>query len=153
MNIAIRRRVGRLLLVMLIGLVLGALLTELVVRFLPESATRTFFTTSVAAAFGPLVVDLVAVGLTLGPLVFHLNALSVVGVLVVALLRLFKGPRAQDRVVALDFLSVLAMLVLLALAIRYDSSMYFEAALVMALFGFVSSAAMAKFLLRGEVIE
>ena len=49
MNIAIRRRIGRLLLVMLIGLVLGALLTELVVRFLPESATRTFFTTSVAA--------------------------------------------------------------------------------------------------------
>ena len=85
MNVAIRRRVGRLLLVLLIGLVLGALLTELAVNFLPESATRTFFTTSVAAAFGPLVVDLVAVGLTLGPLVFHLNALSLVGVLVVAL--------------------------------------------------------------------
>jgi multicomponent K+:H+ antiporter subunit F len=42
---------------------------------------------------------------------------------------------------------------MLALAIRYDSSMYFEGALLMALFGFVSSAAMAKFLLRGEVIE
>ena len=85
MNVAIRRRIGRLLLVLLIGLVLGALLTELAVNFLPESATRTFFTTSVAAAFGPLVIDLVAVGLTLGPLVFHLNALSLVGVLVVAL--------------------------------------------------------------------
>jgi multicomponent K+:H+ antiporter subunit F len=43
------------------------------------------------------------------------------------LLRLFRGPRAQDRVVALDFMAVLAMLVLLVLAIRYDSSMYFEA--------------------------
>ncbi len=85
MNVAIRRRVSRLLLVVLIGLILGALLTELSVRFMPESAAREFFTTSVAAAFGPLVIDLVAIGITLGPLVFHLNALSVVGVLVVAL--------------------------------------------------------------------
>lgn len=85
MNVGVRRRMGRLLLVVVIGLVLGALLTELAVRFLPESAAREFFTTSVAAAFGPLVIDLVAMGITLGPLVFHLNALSVVGVLVVAL--------------------------------------------------------------------
>jgi hypothetical protein len=85
MNVAIRRRVGRLVLVILIGLVFGALLTELAVRFMPESAAREFFSTSVAAAFGPLVLDLVAVGLTLGPLVFHLNALSVVGILVVGL--------------------------------------------------------------------
>ena len=69
------------------------------------------------------------------------------------LLRLMRGPSAQDRVLALDFLSVVAMLILLVLAIRYDSSMYFEAALLMALFSFVSSVAMAKFLLRGEVIE
>ena len=72
---------------------------------------------------------------------------------VVTLLRLFRGPRAQDRVVALDFIFMVAMLVLLVLAIRYDSAMYFEAALLMALFGFVSSAALAKFLLRGGVIE
>jgi multicomponent K+:H+ antiporter subunit F len=68
-------------------------------------------------------------------------------------MRLMRGPSAQDRVLALDFLYVVAMLVMLVLAIRYDSSMYFEAALLMALFGFVSSAALAKFLLRGEVIE
>ena len=85
MNVALRRRAGRLLLASLVGIILGALLTELAVRFMPESATREFFTTSVAAAFGPLVIDLVAVGLTLGPLVFHLNALSVVGVLIVML--------------------------------------------------------------------
>ena len=70
-----------------------------------------------------------------------------------ALWRLFRGPRAQDRVLALDFIFVLAMLVMLVLAIRYDSSMYFEGALLMALFGFLSSAALAKFLLRGELIE
>jgi hypothetical protein len=85
MNVVIRRRVGRLVLVILIGLVFGALLTEVAVRFMPESAAREFFTTSVAAAFGPLVIDLVAVGVTLGPLVFHLNALSVVAILVVGL--------------------------------------------------------------------
>jgi hypothetical protein len=98
MNVAVRRRVGRLLLVVLIGLVLGALITELAVRFMPESAAREFFTTSVAAAFGPLVMDLVAVGLTLGPLVFHLNALSVVGVLVVALgARAWLWPGSRER--------------------------------------------------------
>ena len=68
-------------------------------------------------------------------------------------LRLMRGPSAQDRVLALDFLSVVAMLVMLVLAIRYDSSMYFEGALVLALFSFVGSVAMAKFLLRGEIIE
>jgi len=70
-----------------------------------------------------------------------------------ALARVLRGPSAQDRVLALDFIYVVAMLLMLVLAIRYASSMYFDAALLMALFGFVGSAAMAKFLLRGEVIE
>ena len=70
-----------------------------------------------------------------------------------SLWRLLHGPAAQDRVLALDFLSVNGMLVMLVLAIRYASTMYFEAALLIALFGFLGSAAMAKFLLRGEVIE
>lgn len=67
--------------------------------------------------------------------------------------RVLRGPAAQDRVLALDFIYVVGMLVMLLLAIRYDSSMYFEGALLMVLFGFVSSVALAKFLLRGEVIE
>jgi hypothetical protein len=79
------RRMGRLLVVVLIGLLLGALLSELAVRFMPDSSARTFFTTSVAAAFGPLVIDLVAVGFTVGPLVIRLDFLSVLGVLIVAL--------------------------------------------------------------------
>jgi multicomponent K+:H+ antiporter subunit F len=45
------------------------------------------------------------------------------------------------------------MLLVLVLGIRYASNMYFEAALLIALFGFVGSSALAKFLLRGEVIE
>jgi multicomponent K+:H+ antiporter subunit F len=73
--------------------------------------------------------------------------------MVLALLRLLRGPSAQDRVLALDFLYVNGMLAMLVLGIRFASSLYFVAALLIALFGFVSSAALAKFLLRGEVIE
>ncbi len=73
--------------------------------------------------------------------------------LAIGLARMIRGPGAQDRVLALDFLFVVAMLAMLVLAVRYDSGMYFEAALLMALFGFVGSVALAKFLLRGEVIE
>ena len=73
--------------------------------------------------------------------------------MLLALVRVLRGPRAQDRVLALDFMFVVALLLLMLLAIRYDSRMYFEGAVLLALFGFVGSAAMAKFLLRGEVIE
>lgn len=69
------------------------------------------------------------------------------------LVRLLRGPRAQDRVFALDLLYLHAMLVMLVLGIEYRSDIYFDAALLIALFSFVSSSAMAKFILRGEVIE
>jgi multicomponent K+:H+ antiporter subunit F len=63
------------------------------------------------------------------------------------------GPRAQDRVVGLDTLYVNAMLLLLTFGIAAGSTLYFEAALIIALLGFVGTVALAKFLLRGEVIE
>ena len=69
------------------------------------------------------------------------------------LVRLLRGPTAQDRVLALDCMYLIAMLVMLVLGLLYDSTHYFEAALLMAILGFVGSVAMAKFLLRGEVIE
>ena len=73
--------------------------------------------------------------------------------MLLALWRMLRGPAAQDRVLALDLIYIIGMLIALVIGLRYTSSMYFEAALLIALFGFVSSAAMAKFLLRGEVIE
>jgi multicomponent K+:H+ antiporter subunit F len=73
--------------------------------------------------------------------------------MILALVRLLRGPSAQDRVLALDFLYVNGMLVMLTLGIFFASGMYFVAALLIALFGFVSSTALAKFLLRGEVVE
>jgi multicomponent K+:H+ antiporter subunit F len=70
-----------------------------------------------------------------------------------AVARLVKGPRAQDRILGLDTLYVNAMLLLLTFGIRNASTIYFEVALVIALLGFVTTVALAKFLMRGEVIE
>ena len=70
-----------------------------------------------------------------------------------AAFRLLWGPRAQDRVLGLDTLYVNAMILLLTFGIRTGSTLYFEAALMIALLGFVSTVALAKFLLRGEIIE
>jgi multicomponent K+:H+ antiporter subunit F len=67
--------------------------------------------------------------------------------------RLVMGPRAQDRILGLDTLYVNAMLMLITFGIRVGSTLYFEAALVIGLLGFVATVALAKFLMRGEVIE
>jgi multicomponent K+:H+ antiporter subunit F len=73
--------------------------------------------------------------------------------MVFAAWRLLRGPRAQDRVLSLDTLYVNAMLLILTFGIRTGTTLYFEAALVIGMLGFISTAALAKFLLRGEVIE
>ena len=70
-----------------------------------------------------------------------------------ALVRLLRGPRAQDRVLALDTMYVDAMLLVLAIGMREGTALYFGAALIIGMLGFVSTAALAKFLLRGELIE
>ena len=67
--------------------------------------------------------------------------------------RLLVGPRAQDRVLALDTLYVNAMLLTLTFGMREGSTLYFEVALVIGMLGFVATSALAKFLMRGEVIE
>jgi multicomponent K+:H+ antiporter subunit F len=70
-----------------------------------------------------------------------------------AFVRMLVGPRAEDRVLALDTLYVNAMLLILTFGMRESSTLYFEAALAIAVLGFASTAVFAKFLLRGEVIE
>ena len=67
--------------------------------------------------------------------------------------RMVIGPRAQDRVLALDALYVGAMLQLLTFAIRTGNTIYIEAALIIGMLGFVATVALAKFLMRGQVIE
>jgi multicomponent K+:H+ antiporter subunit F len=70
-----------------------------------------------------------------------------------ALIRLVRGPTAQDRILAFDCLNLDAILLMLTLGLSYRSGTYLEAALLVALIGFVGTTAMSKFLLRGEVIE
>jgi len=84
-------------------------------------------------------------------IVFALGCYAVASLLV--LVRLIRGPRAQDRVLALDLLYLHGLLVMMVLNLRHASDSYFEGALLIAAFSFVSSAAMTKFILRGEVIE
>lgn len=67
--------------------------------------------------------------------------------------RILAGPRAQDRVLGFDTLYVNGMLLLLTIGIGTGTSVYFEAALIIAVFGFVGTVALSKFLLRGEIIE
>jgi len=69
---------------LILGLFLGGLFTKLSDLFLPQSAARDFLTTSVKASMGPFSLDLVAVALTLGPLVVELNVLTLVGIGIVA---------------------------------------------------------------------
>lgn len=88
-------------------------------------------------------------------LLFAVTAAQVMlaAAMALALGRMIRGPRAQDRVLGLDTLYVNAMLMLLVFGIRTGSTLYFEAALIIAVLGFVATAALAKFLMRGEVIE
>lgn len=70
-----------------------------------------------------------------------------------AAVRILIGPRAEDRVLGLDALYVTVMLLFIVTGLRLGTPFLFEAALVIAVAGFVSNVALAKFLMRGEVIE
>lgn len=70
-----------------------------------------------------------------------------------AIYRLLRGPDATDRILALDTLGIDAIALLVLMGIHRASSVYFEAALLLALFGFVGTVALSKFLLRGDLIE
>src|SRR3546814_20744414 len=70
-----------------------------------------------------------------------------------SIMRMVRGPRAQDRVVALDALYVNAMILLLTIGIRTGSLLSVEAGLIIALLGFASTVALSQFLMRGEVID
>jgi hypothetical protein len=79
-----RRNMKRLLWTLALGLLLGGLLTQLSVSFLPESPAKNFLTLSIEASVGPLALDLVVFAFTVGPLVLSLNMLTLVGIAIVA---------------------------------------------------------------------
>lgn len=73
--------------------------------------------------------------------------------LVLNVWRLLRGPTAVDRVAALDTMSINTVALLVVLGIIRGSSLYFEAALLIALLGFVGTVALCRFVLRGDIIE
>ena len=72
---------------------------------------------------------------------------------VLSFFRLLKGPSAADRILALDTLYINAIALLVLLGIELASPLYFEAALLIALMGFVGTVSLSKYLLRGDIIE
>ncbi|KAG1225857.1 hypothetical protein G6F68_019843 [Rhizopus microsporus] len=73
--------------------------------------------------------------------------------MVFAAIRLLRGPTAQDRVLALDTLSVTAIAELMLFGMYLNSAIYFEAALVIAMLGFGSTVVLSKFVLRRDIVE
>lgn len=73
--------------------------------------------------------------------------------LVMNLYRMAAGPRTMDRVVALDTMYINAIAMIVLMGIKLDSSLYFEAALLIAMMGFAGTVALSKYFLRGDIIE
>jgi multicomponent K+:H+ antiporter subunit F len=84
-------------------------------------------------------------------LVVALVALAVGQVL--SMVRLFKGPTTGDRILALDTMVINALGIVIVLGIHQGFKVYFEVALLIAMLGFVSTVALARFVLRGDIIE
>lgn len=73
--------------------------------------------------------------------------------IILNLYRLMKGPSTVDRVLALDTSYINTIALLIIFSIYFQNSLYFEAALLIALMGFVGTLALSKYLLRGDIIE
>lgn len=86
---------------------------------------------------------------TVVPVAFALLTLA----LLLNLWRLWRGPAAPDRILALDTLYINTIALLVLLGIHLDTTAYFEAALLIAMMGFVGTVALCKYLLRGDIIE
>jgi multicomponent K+:H+ antiporter subunit F len=67
--------------------------------------------------------------------------------------RLFRGPGLPDRILALDTLYINALALIVVLGLWLETKAYFEAAMLIALLGFVGTAVMAKFVMRGDIVE
>jgi multicomponent K+:H+ antiporter subunit F len=67
--------------------------------------------------------------------------------------RLILGPSLPDRILALDTMYINAIALLVLFGIYQGSMLYFEAALLIAVMGFVGTVALSKYLLRGDIIE
>ena len=73
--------------------------------------------------------------------------------IVLNLYRLAIGPDVTDRILALDTMMINSIALIVLFDIRLSLDILFEAAMLIALMGFVGTVAMTKYLLRGDVIE
>ncbi|PTY37944.1 K+/H+ antiporter subunit F [Saccharospirillum sp. MSK14-1] len=73
--------------------------------------------------------------------------------LLLNLYRLIQGPSVLDRILALDTMYINSIALIVLLGLFFGSPLYFEGALLIAMLGFVSTAALCKYLLRGDIIE
>ncbi|SDZ87987.1 K+/H+ antiporter subunit F [Rubrimonas cliftonensis] len=73
--------------------------------------------------------------------------------LVLNLWRLAQGPSAADRILALDTMVINGIALVILIGVSQATAVYFEAAMLLSLVGFVSTVALTKFILRGDVIE
>src|SRR5690606_28304849 len=73
--------------------------------------------------------------------------------LVLNFVRMLRGPSAVDRVLALDTLYINSIALLVLVGILRASALEFEAAVLIAMMGFVGTVALCKFLLRGDIVE
>jgi multicomponent K+:H+ antiporter subunit F len=81
-------------------------------------------------------------------------AYAMIGIaLLLTLWRLLRGPGLPDRIMALDTLYINTVALLVLIGIRRGSALYFEAALLIALIGFIGTVALCKYVLRGDIIE
>ncbi|WP_407354658.1 K+/H+ antiporter subunit F [Luteimonas sp. R10] len=81
-------------------------------------------------------------------------ALYAVGLaMLMSLWRLLRGPSVPDRILALDTLYVNTIALLILFGMHLDSSIYFEAALIIAMLGFVSTVMLSKYVLRRDIVE
>jgi len=82
---------------------------------------------------------------------------SVFGMISIALIlnlwRLMRGPSLPDRILALDTMYINSIALIILYGLLMGSPLYFEAALLIAMIGFISTVAVCKFLLRGDIIE
>jgi len=69
------------------------------------------------------------------------------------LYRLFKGPSLPDRILALDNMYIDAIALFLLMGIHFNTAAYFEAALMIAVMGFIGTVALSKYLMRGDILE
>ncbi|MBK6511607.1 MAG: K+/H+ antiporter subunit F [Haliea sp.] len=73
--------------------------------------------------------------------------------LVLSFIRLVIGPEVADRILALDTLYINSIALLILLGIHLNSALYFEAALLIAVMGFIGTLALSKYLMRGDIME